>query len=345
MKGWLYDQISGGSPQQFARKSSGVAWKRQPAIHVLHTTETTGWPGYSGGDSAPHFTIHPQLRQTRQHFPITAGARALRPGGVNANEMGTIQYEIIGYAAQSHTWPDDDLVYIAHVLAIVGREAGIPAQASVAFRGSAAAYGTGSSTRLSKAAFHSYAGILGHQHIPGNTHWDPGEININRLVQLIGGGITPPAPKPAPPASRTNPRVIVRGLTGDDVLASQEDLARLGFYSGKLDGICGPIHEAAILAFQTAAGIARDKAYGPISRAKAKSVPNFPGTTRRGMKGTGRTLPHQKRLKALKLYTGALDDIHGKLTDAAIEAAQRARSGLVVDRISGPATWTGIHTR
>src|SRR5690606_40177722 len=87
-------------------------------------------------------------------------------------------------------------------------------------------YGPGSSPRLSKAAFHSYAGILRHQHIPGNSHWDPGEININRLVQLIGGGITPPAPKPAPPASRVNPRVIVRGLTGDDVLASQRSEER-----------------------------------------------------------------------------------------------------------------------
>src|SRR3546814_16415495 len=44
---------------------------------LLHTTETTGWPGYKAGASAPTLTYHPRQRAWRQHNYLDTSARAL----------------------------------------------------------------------------------------------------------------------------------------------------------------------------------------------------------------------------------------------------------------------------
>src|SRR3546814_7767011 len=44
---------------------------------LLHTTETTGWPGYKSGASAPTLTYHPRQRAWRQHNYLDTSARAL----------------------------------------------------------------------------------------------------------------------------------------------------------------------------------------------------------------------------------------------------------------------------
>ncbi len=60
-------------------------------VLVLHTTEGTNWPTYSGGATAPTYTGIPPLGirkgQWRAHFPDEKSARALRntSGGVETN--------------------------------------------------------------------------------------------------------------------------------------------------------------------------------------------------------------------------------------------------------------------
>lgn len=245
--GWIYDEIEGGSRQDFGRASSHVRWIRQPAIHLLHTTEGSGWPGYSNGGSAPHLTINPRLRQTRQHFSLLAGARALRPGGVEANNYGTVQYEIIGYAKDTQDWSDADLAYIAHVLSVVGRHTGIKAQSSVEFKGSADAYGTNSSTRMSASRFRTYEGIAGHQHVPGNTHWDPGMFPIGRLLALMGGSA--PIDNGDDIMSRLPTLVWKTPTTKKMGLAHgrlQGLLKATGDYTGEIDEIPGRLSIAAL---------------------------------------------------------------------------------------------------
>ena len=165
--GWVYDEIDGGSKQEFDHPGE-IVLRRAMAVHCLHTTEGTSWPGYKGGASAPHFTIDPIKRQTRQHLPITEGARALRYRGRQTNTMGVAQYEIIGRASQMQDLPQSGIEYIAHVLGVVGKHTEIPAKSSVTFYPVGDAYGTHAKSRLPYAAFAQYRGILGHQHVPDN---------------------------------------------------------------------------------------------------------------------------------------------------------------------------------
>ncbi len=58
-------------------------------------------------------------------------------------------------------------------------------------------------------------------------------------------------------------RGILPGRNGFDVVFVQRLLQGLGYYAGRLDGYYGPVSQAAVRAFQTAAGIAVDGQVGP----------------------------------------------------------------------------------
>jgi peptidoglycan hydrolase-like protein with peptidoglycan-binding domain len=58
-------------------------------------------------------------------------------------------------------------------------------------------------------------------------------------------------------------RGLFVGRNGLDVVFLQLLLQRLGFYSGRIDGFFGAVTRAAVVAFQTAAGIAADGVVGP----------------------------------------------------------------------------------
>ena len=63
-------------------------------------------------------------------------------------------------------------------------------------------------------------------------------------------------------------RNLKRGSTGNDVKTLQKNLKKLGYYkSGSVDGIFGPLTDAAVRQFQKAAGITVDGIVGPQTRA------------------------------------------------------------------------------
>lgn len=198
---WVYSEIRGGSRQEF--NPGTVVWTRQPAAHLLHSTEGSSWPSYGGnGKSAPHFTVDPRKEQTRQHLPLTEGAWALQAHGHPTNQQGYVQYEIIGTCDPRNgslpsvvDLPQSAVEYLAHVLTVVGSHCDIPARSTVTWRPYPESYGTGASQRLSHSTWDSYTGILGHQHAPDNDHGDPGAFPISRLLEAMGSA---PAPKPEP---------------------------------------------------------------------------------------------------------------------------------------------------
>jgi hypothetical protein len=140
---------------------------------VWHTTEGTSLPNYGG--SAPHFTLDPRDGRLWQHIPLNRGGRALLPGGPNF--WNAIQVELIGFAKESHTWGPVAYKRIAKLARWIEANFQVPRKTSVTFKGN------GQTPHLpSLSAFKDYAGHIGHQHVPGNTHWDPGKIKIDLIV-------------------------------------------------------------------------------------------------------------------------------------------------------------------
>lgn len=213
---------------------------------VLHTTEGSSWPGYGGGGSAPHFTVH-RDGTIRQHIDTAYSAKALvnRSGGVETNNGGCIQIEFIGscdraYAKKhklffTETATDKDLAGLAKVLAWINRTHGVPLTATgLRWPTTNAAYAS-APQRMSYSRWNSYKGVLGHTHVPENDHWDPGNFPITRLLALAKGGavVSGPAgganvPKPsAKPAPRpTAGKLAVDGRWG--TATSKELQGRLG---------------------------------------------------------------------------------------------------------------------
>jgi hypothetical protein len=140
---------------------------------LWHTTEVPVLPNYGG--SGPHFTLDPRDGRLWQHIPLNLGARALRPGGPNF--MNVIQVELIGNAKDTHTWPDSHYARIAKLARWIEANFHVPRKSTVTFLGDK------STPHLASVeAFRLYSGHIGHQHVPGNTHWDPGGFKINMVL-------------------------------------------------------------------------------------------------------------------------------------------------------------------
>lgn len=210
-------------------KADGGAWLRSPAIGVIHSTEGGSWPGYGNGSGAPHLTLDPQSRQVRQHVRFGRAARSLRnrAGGQQTNRAGTIQLEVIGTCArklaQDRGWTylpdlhDDDLAWLATILAEVHEATGVPLTTSVEWRdyrdgAKGGSYGERNGLRLGERAWAQYTGWLGHMHVPENDHGDPGSLNVPRVLEYaraLAAGIGPvhlePAHRVSEPPTRAAP--------------------------------------------------------------------------------------------------------------------------------------------
>lgn len=178
---------------------SGGSYVGTPWRIVLHTTETSGMPGYSGGGSAPHVTYDPGSGIFIQHTEFTTAARALAnpAGGVQTNRANALQIEIIAYSDKSiadqqpyRQWigdlTDGQYQELADFLRWLCVDAEIPFV--VRLPRPKALYGVSSPSRMSPAAWNAYSGLCGHFEVPENSHWDTGALDILRLVNLIKEG-------------------------------------------------------------------------------------------------------------------------------------------------------------
>lgn len=209
--------------QWFARTHPGDVMPH-PNVVVLHTTEGSTWPTYSGGAVAPTLTYWAG-HGWRQHFPLNMSARALEnaSGGVETNTLNVIQVELVGTCAAGGPglhWPsasDADLAPLAEFLRWLAGEWPVPLEStSRPWLPYPSSYG-GSKARMTRDEWLSFSGICGHQHVPENHHGDPGDFPIDRLLWLAGthGGRGMSAPIPAPlPTTQEAP--MGKTLTEDD---------------------------------------------------------------------------------------------------------------------------------
>lgn len=177
-----FDQVPATTP---GGTYTGAPWRI-----VLHTTE--GWTAegaigaYRGHGGWPHFTVDPKWRRRYQHYPLGVSARALKnlSGGVETNRANAIQIEIVGTAATSQDLTPEDLDWF-------GREVIAPIRAEVSVQLVAPKFvGTEAGTiasasapqRMSHDVWLGFNGVCGHQHVPENDHWDPGRLDVARIL-------------------------------------------------------------------------------------------------------------------------------------------------------------------
>ena len=174
--------------RRYDRSYPGQVYRGGPSKGVLHTTETSGLPGYNGGGNAPHFTVIPNLAARSvtvfQHFDTDRPSRALQDlaGGIQTNNDGVIQIELAGTCSRYGPglfWPEAPTWVLDDVRALVrwvNQDRGIPfIQPPRGWLDYPSSYGP-TRVRMSQKEWDNYAGWCGHQHVPENDHGDPGDM-------------------------------------------------------------------------------------------------------------------------------------------------------------------------
>ena len=186
------DWVPWATPQTWAAYPGGPITGTARKI-TLHTTESTSFPGYSGGAKAPHLTLNPATGEARQHVPLTRSSRALvspgQPRSPNINAGQHIQIELIGYAARTPGYPDDWYRRLAGWLHWLCADTGTPRVFPWPFSTSSTA------VRQSWDRYAPTSGIMGHGHAPFNDHWDPGRLDTQRLARFMGDLDPTPTPE------------------------------------------------------------------------------------------------------------------------------------------------------
>jgi hypothetical protein len=159
---------------------------------LLHTTEGSTIEGAVQAYKAfpPQLIVDPVRKRKVQHIPLNRGGYAL--WNADADDSRCYQVEIVGFAAQSHLWSDEVLRWLGEELARPLHEyGGVP---YVVVRHGFHRAGGGlvlasarSPIRLTQAELDSFSGFLGHQHVPGDDHWDPGGLNVSRILEYAKG--------------------------------------------------------------------------------------------------------------------------------------------------------------
>ncbi len=205
-----------GSTWNVIKNREGLAYVDSARWRVvIHATVTKGLPRYT---SPPHITINPITGQTWQHVPFTKGAYALRRNVTQTNRQHAIQVEIIDADGDASEW--DKSVHLAKLLQWFLRHFPIKAGPLPVFS-TRRCYGTKSICRMTTQAWVNFNSFCGHQHVPDNTHWDPGPFDVAGLLTMDTGepmehDHTPPAGETHEWADRTWDQWVERSDTNPD---------------------------------------------------------------------------------------------------------------------------------
>jgi len=188
------DWWSEATKLEFAWQNGGP-YTAGPFRGVIHTTEFTYYTPskkiYYTHYDPPHFTLVMEESDAKfyQHFPISVAARALenRPKGVETNRRSAIQIEIAWTAADIDNLPEAMVERLWDWMRWVETQTGVKRTNPAEFRGEEAK-GLDGTGRMTNDEWNAFDGWCGHQHVPENEHWDPGKLDIDRLLRITRPG-------------------------------------------------------------------------------------------------------------------------------------------------------------
>jgi peptidoglycan hydrolase-like protein with peptidoglycan-binding domain len=139
---------------------------------------------------------------------------------------------------------------------------------------------------------------------------------------------------------------LKEGSKGKEVTLLQQNLKKLGFYTGAADGIFGPATKASVIKFQQSHESKGDGIVGEKTR-RLLDVELYPigkPTLKEGSKGEDvKTIQGFLKSPLLNnIYTGASDGIFGAKTTEAVIKAQKG-GNIKADGIVGQATWKYLY--
>lgn len=156
----------------------------------MHTTEGGSISGAMGAYAPypPHLIYDWRNRRGVQHVRLDRAAYSAMDGN---DDDYMIQVELVGFAAETRSWPEEALRNIAaDVVAPLEQYFKIPRQ--VVWHGfkdgrDGITLATESSPiRLSPIQLRDFSGWLGHQHLPApDDHWDPGALPMARILSYL----------------------------------------------------------------------------------------------------------------------------------------------------------------
>lgn len=176
-----------------------------------------------------HVLADPKLRRVVQVLPLNLAASALaHPPACETNHDGVIQVCIIGRAHDMPNLSADDLKWLgtAVVAPIVRNVPELKHLVVANFYGDTSGFVIASANalqRMSPNTWLNFAGQVGHQHVPGNDHWDPGALNV-RAVSLYAEQVLNPA--------ATVPTVIAKDSPTGRTMIQVGSRNLFGVYSG-----------------------------------------------------------------------------------------------------------------
>ena len=193
-----------------------------------------------------------------------------------------------------------------------------------------------------------------------------GNITLSLLYSEVDSGASSGSSS-SEEATSTNPNTLKYGSSGSRVKELQNNLKKLGYSVGTVDGKFGAATKRAVIAFQSTNGLTPDglagaqtlamitakvqaletsspstdnsssSSTGSSSGSSDTTTSGLTRTLRRGYTGSDVTKV-QNRLKELGYYTGKVDGVYGLGSMAAVKAFQE-KNGLTADGLAGTKTF------
>jgi len=164
---------------------NGPSYLPLPWRGVLHTTEGSTIEGalqsFRTTNFWPTLTVEPNTFRIVQHYSLNTGGRALSDHATPENAARCVQIEMVGFAGQTPSWAPEQLAFIRDLVGKIEALVAIAHTSGRTFLDSAGV-NANPQNRMSVDEWKRFAGWCGHQHVPGETHWDPGAIDISAIL-------------------------------------------------------------------------------------------------------------------------------------------------------------------